>query len=302
MAADWVRALKGGTMRLAPVALLLAFPLPACPQTPDDTKLSEYLRLQMWDEALPILQAQVKHDEFNAGARSLLGFALSRTGAYKDALKQFKLAARIDPSLWASSVGSIETYRALYTQGKNPEFRIGLCSAYGDILKASIPAAAPVPELFAMLVPFKSFGMASEDAKRSLRDLKSNLAGRWKNEKSGEDARIDAIDEGAIGKPAGGWHIYHSRDAAWNVYSFHTAGNSQDGSGYYGDGSCIYELTVSLKATACATSLLIEGSFTGRGASGEGTVQSKACRTIAHDFGTKGPKGPAVEFRLSRID
>lgn len=81
---------------------LLDFYQPDLSQDPklDLEKLKRYLRLGMETEAEALVTAAIKASEFDPKLRFLYGQILEREKKYVEAIEQFRLAYRLDPSNW----------------------------------------------------------------------------------------------------------------------------------------------------------------------------------------------------------
>ncbi len=241
---------------------------------------TQYLRDEMWGEALASLKEAVSKQQFDPALRVALGEALFRTGDYEQAIRELGTARKLDADLWQATQRMADAHLKIWELKKSLPDRVLACELYQELL-SSHTTNDPNSQRLAALFPNWNDEIAEKSqAQSKLAQLESPV-GVWENER-------------------GDTYFFKAESSAWMLQSgTHTAGKSflsvtgrgaltgttLSGLGVYFLGNCAYTGTAEIAVSGHGTKLEVTGSARRGGASEGGTGQWQACVELMHIVG-----------------
>jgi len=145
---------------------------------------AQYIRDEMWDEALASLKEAVSKQQFDPVLRVALGEALFRTGDYEQAIRELETAKKLDANLWQATQRMADAHLKIWELKKSLPDRVLACELYQELVSSPSPND-PNSERLAALFPNWNDGTSEKsEAQSRLAKLESPV-GTWETDQGG---------------------------------------------------------------------------------------------------------------------
>ena len=220
----------------------------------DLQKLRRYFSAEMWPEAVSNLRSATQDDEFNPYLRLALGEALFKSGSYEEAIRQLELSKRLLPGIWQVTEQLGDVYCQMWETNNDLRDRLAACNSIKSLLSHP-PAGQKVDSTWDFLFKHPSdLASAKKHSQEVLSSLLSPL-GTWTT-KTGRTYRVTTNGIGPVdGRGDEFWFLSFSSPEEDDI--------PVSASGYQAVGHCLMKVSATVTLGACASTLHVEGHFTG---------------------------------------
>jgi tetratricopeptide (TPR) repeat protein len=143
---------------------------------------AQYLRDEMWDEALASLKEAVSKQQFDPVLRVALGEALFRTGDYEHAIRELETAKKLDTNLWQATQRMADAHLKIWELKKSGADRVLTCELYQELLSSVVENDANSTRLAALFPKWNDENAEKTEARSKLAELESPV-GSWETER-----------------------------------------------------------------------------------------------------------------------
>jgi tetratricopeptide (TPR) repeat protein len=157
---------------------------------------AQYVRDEMWDEALRSLKEALSKQQFDPVLRVALGEALFRTGDYEHAIRELGTAKKLDANLWQATQRMADAHLKMWNLKKSLPDRVLASELYQELLFSHTTNDPNSKRLAALFPNWNDDTSARAEAQRTLARLES-AAGTWISERG--EAYILGVFEGGWG-------------------------------------------------------------------------------------------------------
>jgi tetratricopeptide (TPR) repeat protein len=232
---------------------------------------AQYLRNEMWDEALASLKEAVSKQQFDPVLRVALGETLFRTGDYEQAIRELETAKKLDPNLWQATQRMADAHLKIWELKKSLPDRVLACELYQELISSAPPNDPNSQRLAALFANWNDETSEKSDAQSRLAQLESPV-GKWESE-SGEIYTLKA--------DSSGWSFGDPRNAGqYQIGAVGTrepTGTGFSGEGFHRMGFCAYRLWVEITVSNHGTKLDVTGTALKGAALEGGLSEHQAC-------------------------
>jgi tetratricopeptide (TPR) repeat protein len=251
---------------------------------------TQYVRDEMWDEALGSLKVAVSKQQFDPVLRLALGEALFRTRDYEQAIPQLNTAKKLDAGLWQATQRMADAHLKLWELKKSLPDRVLASDLYHELL-SSVSVSDPNNVRLAALFPnWRDKTSADTEAQSALAKLESPM-GTWVSE-------------------MGELYIFRGGSDGWSLQALHPkaegavsafsttppSGNTLPGQGAWPVGFCTALLSIEIRLAEHATKMELAGWVQASFSQDGEPSREAACRKLPRT--ARGM--PAVQLKLVR--